>query len=52
MLEGNGLRTPEELVWPSVPTTIAGLRVQNGPQRHVETSLSRHPHHPVNRKEH
>ena len=45
MLEGNELRTPEEFVWPSVPTRIASLRVQSGPQRLSETSLSRHPHH-------
>ena len=34
MLEGNELKTPEELVWPSVPTKIASLRVHSGPQRH------------------
>ena len=57
MLEGNELRTSEELVWPSVPTKIAGLRVQSEPQRRlrsrgsvVETSLSLRPQHPVNRK--
>ena len=52
MLEGNELRTPEELVWPSGPTKIVSLLVQIEPQRLAETSLSRHPHHPVNRKEH
>ena len=47
----NELRTPEELVWLSVPTKIACLRVQSGPERLAETSLSRHPRHPVNQKE-
>ena len=48
---GNELRTPEKLVWPSVPTNIDSLRVQSGLERLAETSLSRHPHHPVNQKE-
>ena len=39
MLEGNELRAPEELVWPGVPTKIACLRVQSGPERLAETSL-------------
>ena len=48
---GNELRIPEELVRPSVPTKIDSLRVQSGPERLAETSLSQHPHHPVNQKE-
>ena len=45
MLEGNELKTPEELVWPSLPTKIASIRVQSGPQGLAEMSLGRHPHH-------
>ena len=45
MLEGNELRIPEEFVWPSVPTRIASLRVQSGPQNLAEASLSRYPHY-------
>ena len=47
MLEGNELRTPEKLFWPSVPTKTVSFRVQRGSERLAETSLSHRRIQPV-----